>query len=58
VLHPVRKDWTTDVENVAGLPRASLDAHCECDQLIVAEGTRSGVLTIEGLVVACPVEHP
>ncbi|HEY6398198.1 MAG TPA: hypothetical protein VIX82_12160 [Solirubrobacteraceae bacterium] len=46
------KDWTTDLENVADAPGASIDALCECDQLILAEGAEPGVFLIEGLVVA------
>jgi hypothetical protein len=44
------KDWTTDLENFADSPDASLDALCECDKLIVAEGAKPGVFLIEGLV--------
>jgi hypothetical protein len=48
------KDWTTDLENIAAAPGASIDARCECDQLIVAEGAQPGVLIIEGLVERHP----
>jgi hypothetical protein len=44
------KDWTTDLENIAGVPSASIDALCECDQLIVAEGAKPGVHLLGGLV--------
>jgi hypothetical protein len=44
------KDWTTDLENIAGSPGASLDALCECRQLIVAHGAKTGVQIVGGLV--------
>jgi hypothetical protein len=48
------QDWTTDLENIAGLPGASIDALCDCDQLIVAEGAEPGVFLIEGLISGRP----
>jgi hypothetical protein len=44
------KDWTTDLENIADAPGASLDALCGCHQLIAAQGAKPGVRLIGGLV--------
>ena len=48
------RDWTTDLENIAYSPEASIDNLCECDQRVVAEGTAEGVAVIMGLVAKEP----
>lgn len=44
------KDWTPDLDNIADAPGATLDALCECQQFIVAEGADPGIHIIEGLI--------